>query len=383
MKEHLSCKRPLLLISILLLSQTLQLANASSQPVHSHPEAAILQDPVHTAYNYSPETGVVQLTPPAKSISFYVEYLNRLGNLGAALGNTHIATRGLQDDLVILDFGYMMSVIQGGVRIYGVKLVPDPAGIFTSLTAVITSTVAFASGYHAVAYAQEPGSHVRLVVSVNSHAVGDISFWQGHGAAWANTINTIKSQIGNITTQVDVVAGGDFETGPGWGKPYEVHQWLNKYIEYSDCIPGEDNSVDGCFYNFGNLTIPIYGTECADSVNDDWNACDVWYISWGALKNGRRFARPLPEIYHSIDSLYPYGTDAKAWKDLSIFSHEQKVADPMFFAGSLTQRGTCNDSCTEGNNYSWEGFHLLSSALASHPTSRMGMRWSTDMSWQP
>jgi hypothetical protein len=55
----------------------------------------------------------------------------------------------------------------------------------------------------------------------------------------------------------------------------------------------------------------------------------------------------------------------------------------MFFAGSLTQRERCLDNCGKGNNLPWEGFQLLSGALASNTTTRQAMRWSTDINYQP
>jgi hypothetical protein len=106
----------------------------------------------------------------------------------------------------------------------------------------------------------------------------------------------------------------------------------------------------------------------------------VWYVSWGVTKNnGLRFARPLPEIYHGIGIHPPWGSDANAWQALNVFSYQQMSAGPMFFVGTLTERLSCNDACGDGNNYPWEGFQLLSRALASDVTSRQAMRWSTDI----
>jgi hypothetical protein len=51
----------------------------------------------------------------------------------------------------------------------------------------------------------------------------------------------------------------------------------------------------------------------------------------------------------------------------------------MFFVGSLTEREDCDDACAKGNNYSWEGFQLLSRALASKVTTRQAIRWTTDI----
>ncbi len=100
------------------------------------------------------------------------------------------------------------------------------------------------------------------------------------------------------------------------------------------------------------------------------------------MKNGASFARPLPEIYHGAYIQPPWGSDANAWATMSVFSDQQMHAGPMFFAGSLTQREDCNDACGKGNNLPWEGFQLLSGALASNTTSRQAMRWSTDIKIQ-
>jgi hypothetical protein len=153
----------------------------------------------------------------------------------------------------------------------------------------------------------------------------------------------------------------------------------------SNCHPGLDNSVDGCFYNFGNLVIAVSGTGCATAYSTiTWQACDVWYVSWGAYRtNETHFARPLPEIYHGYASSTPWGSDANAWKALSVFSYNQLFAGPMYFVGSLTQRARCDDNCGQGNNYPWEGFQLLSRALASNTTTRQAMRWSADIALQP
>jgi hypothetical protein len=102
------------------------------------------------------------------------------------------------------------------------------------------------------------------------------------------------------------------------------------------------------------MPISVSGTTCASNVNQTtWYACDIWYASWGATKQGIRIARPLPQIYHRYDPnypQYPWGYDATQWKDLSLFSINQMNAGPMFFVGTLTQRADCGDGCNLGNN---------------------------------
>jgi hypothetical protein len=171
-----------------------------------------------------------------------------------------------------------------------------------------------------------------------------------------------------------------------WNDPYSAAQWLNNFMAASSCVAGPDDSENGCFYNFGNLTISISGTSCATNETSPWNACDVWYVSWGAQKSNKRYARPLPEIYTRYNPetpQWPWGENATAWKDLSLFSANQMSAGKMYFVGTLTQRARCGDGCGAGNNYPWEGYNLLHDALASNPTTSMSLRWSTDITLQP
>jgi hypothetical protein len=80
---------------------------------------------------------------------------------------------------------------------------------------------------------------------------------------------------------------------------------------------------------------------------------------------------------------YPWGQNATAWKDLSLFSANQMGAGKMYFVRTLTQRARCGEGCNQGNNYPDEGYRLLYYALASNPTTAMSLRWSTDITIQP
>jgi len=224
-----------------------------------------------------------------------------------------------------------------------------------------------------------------MVIGVNSCCnENTLAFFQGHGTAWGQAVNSIRLGISPYSSQVDVVGGSDIEMS--FNDPYTTAQWLNYYMAASTCNPGSNSSVEGCFYNFGNLTISISGTSCATSESSPWRACDVWYVSWGAQKNGKRFARPVPEIYVGYNPdypQYPWGYNATVWKDLSLFSANQMSAGKMYFVGPLTQRARCGEGCLSGNNTPYEGYVLLRDALASNPTTSMSLRWSTDITIQP
>jgi hypothetical protein len=368
----------------------------SSQPANSPPSAGnspggVEDDPIDL-----PDTGLVQLTSPVSSTSYYLKSSNSLFGLGNELGTWDRNHSGKQDHLVILDFGY--PKVQGGQ--YGVQLVDDPYKRFMDTTTVINLVVNFGVDYYNAVHNWDSQSHLRIDVGVNNCCWYDpYTLFSGHGAAWANTVNTIQTQIAaNLaSSQVDVRAGMDIEQakpvngqGGGGGDPYATYLWLNAYRDHSSCnpTPGMDNTTEGCFYNFGtwqswSITEACHTTSpqppCSDPHDAcyQWNSCDMWYMSWGVPKNGYRFARPVPEIYHGYASMLPWGTDANYWKELSRYSNDQQYTGPMFFVGTLTERLSCNDDCGDGNNYPWEGFQLLSRALASNTTTRQAMRWTT------
>jgi hypothetical protein len=240
-----------------------------------------------------------------------------------------------------------------------------------------------------------------MVIGVNNccwFATGLYDRFAGHAAAWANVVNSIQNQLAYFSydSQVDVRAGMDIqqEKPAHGGDPYATILWLSNYVTntLNTCTPGADNTGDGCFYNFGTMNANISSASCHTTApkidpHDSsyiWNSCDVGYVSWGKRGNGQsHFARPLPEIYYGHSGSYTWGTDATAWKNLSASSNPPYYAGPMLFAGSLTQRENCDDSCGKGNNYPWEGFQLLSGALASNTTTRQAMHWSADIDYQP
>jgi hypothetical protein len=61
----------------------------------------------------------------------------------------------------------------------------------------------------------------------------------------------------------------------------------------------------------------------------------------------------------------------------------QQSTGPMYLVGTLTERTGCRDNCGDGNNYPWEGFQVLSRALASNTTTLQAMHWSADITHLP
>jgi hypothetical protein len=367
----------IILVIIVLLVSMIYGFDGSAQDAYPPPPTTSPSAPL-SPYIYLPL--ITSVYPPPAAPSYYLQDLNTLYDLGYNLGLHDYNTPGTQDNLVILDYGYPSS--QSGV--YGVKLTYELPGSFHPVSEVISSAVDFASGYY-VGTGNDYASHLTIVIGVNSCCnENTLAFFRAHGTAWGDSVNSIVLQISYYNQshdQLDAVSGMDIEMSRN--HPYRIAQWLDYYKAASTCDPVGNNSVEGCFYNFGIDTVSPSGTYCATSDSQtEWYGCDVWYVSWGAQKNGKRFARPLPEIYHGAGTLPPWGTDATAWKDLSLFSANQMSAGKMYFVGTLTQRAECGDGCGSGNNYPWEGYQLLYDALASNPTTIMTLRWSTDISDQ-
>ncbi len=348
------------------------------------PTGNLADDPLE----YLPDTGLVQLTSPIFATSYYITSFDSqdVKDLGKALGQQDSMNYGTQEDLVILDYGHPYT--SGGL--YSVIL--TTGGSFHDNTTVANSIEDFATGWK---YATDSTSVLTIVAGVNNCCTGTPSLWANHGSRWATeVVNAANTLINN--NRIKVIGGMDIEMA--WNYPYASRQWLDSYISQSSCIPGLDNTSNGCFFDFGNMAVAASGTTCqtipppatptvrpgTPTPTIAWTGCDVWYPAWGAQRSGQsHFARPLPEIYHGAYVQPPWGSDANAWATLSVFSDQQMHGGPMLFAGSLTQREDCSETCGKGNNLPWEGFQLLSGALASNTTSRQAMRWSTDMREQP
>jgi hypothetical protein len=353
-------------------------------PATGSPPGNLADDPLE----YLPDTGLVQLTSPIFATSYYITSFDSqdVKDLGTALGQQDSMNYGTQEDLAILDYGEPYT--SGGL--YGLKL--TTGGSFHDNTTVANSIKSFADGW---IQGTDTTSVLTIVAGVNNCCTGTPGLWANHGSRWATeVVNIANTRINN--NRIKVIGGMDIEMD--WNFPYASRQWLDSYMSNSSCTPGSDDTADGCFVNFGIQVVSASGTTCqtipppatptvrpgSPTPTIAWTGCDVWYPSWGAQRSGQsHFARPLPEIYTGIGIHPPWGSNANAWATMSVFSDQQMHAGPMLFAGSLTERGRCPDACGDGNNYPWEGFQLLSGALASNPTPRQGMRWSTDIKYQP
>lgn len=316
---------------------------------------------------------------PRPGPSYYLENVNTIKDRGTALGVDALNTPGAQNYLVILVYGYPGRNTAGQ---YGAFYSFQPT-VFITQSDIINSASDFARNFY-YGSGSDTASTLRLIIGVNNCCSGvSLSTFQSHGQAWASVVNGIKTQVDACcASRVSVVAGLDAESE--WNRPYRTTQWLTYYMNGSSCDPDAAGDY-GCMYNYGNMVISASGDACATGDSQtDWTACDLWYLSWGALKNGKPFPRALPQIYHTSSSQPPYGTDATAWKNLSIYSIDRKSVGPIWFVGSLTQFARCGPICDDGhgqynNNTPEQGWSLLMDALGSDSRIAQLVRWSTDI----
>jgi hypothetical protein len=81
---------------------------ANSPPSAGNPPGGAKDDPIDL-----PDTGLVQLTTPVSSTSYYLKSISSLTGLGNKLGAYDRDHSGKHDHLVILDYGYPVWRAQG------------------------------------------------------------------------------------------------------------------------------------------------------------------------------------------------------------------------------------------------------------------------------
>ena len=151
---------------------------ATYAPSTGSPPGSLADDPV-----YLPDTGLVQLTSPISTTSYYITNISNLYAIGYKLGQRDRTMSGTQNDLVVLDYGLPYRESQGGGYVYGVHLPFDKNHIFYNTTAVANSAVDFANGYHD---ATDTTSHLTIVARRNNWCPGIAPrVSPNHVARWA------------------------------------------------------------------------------------------------------------------------------------------------------------------------------------------------------
>ncbi len=328
------------------------------------------------ALNFLPvvmnNTPVPQPTPFLWTNSYYITSIepDKMYNLGCDLGTRDAITDGIQDSLVILDFG---SPTNKNGELGASLLSSNPTATTTLALAVET----YAKGYYDCT-AGDYSSHLTIGIGTTNYQLSGGTGWTGavtrdHGHAWTWMVNAVNDYIiqQGYSSQVSVVGANDLEVS--FNTPANTIPWIDAYDDWN-LYP---------LIDFGDLA------GCPTRLRPDWTCGNgwtmdnVWYKAYGASPNS-----PLPEIYLT------YGTNARQWAYLSHWAVLNKEGHRIDFLGTLTQWTACEQSGYNGcyqndtdpdndtNNTPFQGYDQLYDELLYWPETAQELRWASDMMWK-
>ncbi|MBN2622879.1 MAG: hypothetical protein JXA83_05915 [Acidimicrobiales bacterium] len=215
------------------------------------------------------------------------------------------------------------------------------------------------------AYCRQNSSH-RLLIGVgtsNSAIDGRSDAWlRAHGAAWARGVRDVAAWAdANFPGHAQIYAAWDFE--PSWSTYGKAEMWMRGY----DTTSGRrllfaNASADGC------PTASASNGPC----NNGWNQHRVWHLAWEHDPS-----LPIPQIYTTS------GNQARQWQLIDLWS-TTAVGDGMYFYGSMTQWGACQQvgGCAGVDNTPHQGNDQLRNWLNSDSRTAQGdVPTMTDMNW--
>lgn len=327
------------------------------------------QDPIPPPDGKHPIGGGHSMPPYTDSYYITSKDLSVLFNMGCAIGRHDLNTPGVQDNLVILDFGIPKRLSNGE---FGVSLMGyGPISVYE----VGELSKVFGLGYYNCSGA-DMESQLRVGIGTNNYGnTTNSAITYEHGAAWANMVNEVNAYFSvntrnSIKQQVDAVGANDIELS--WNSFEATKRWLDGY----DSV----NLYD--MYNFG--AIPGCGwlknpNATCGSYPYIWDKDEVWYVIYGSKP-----VYPLPEIYRTD------GVNAEQWYLMSVYSY-QAHGVPVEFVGSLTTYQAClqvgGNECISSptkvgiNNTPAQGWNQLYKLLNGDARTAQGLRWATDILW--
>ena len=306
---------------------------------------------------------------PRATTSYYMMSIDPSANfnLGCELGLSDLNTPGIQDNLVLLDYGSPKQV--NGV--YGASLLMTSG--FSSTQKIAVAAENFGYGYFVcTGNGEDMQSHLRIGIGTTNYspaANGSVTYQ--HGLAWANMVNEVNAWLAvetsnHLSQQVDAVGANDIELA--WNSYANTRAWLDGY----DAVNGY------MLYNFGALPgcphLSNPGAQCG-SYPYIWNKEQVWYVIYGA---GPVYS--LPEIYARN------GVNAEQWYLMSVYSYVTH-GTPVGFVGTLStyiaclQAGGCGTGNGAINNTPAQSWSQLYTLLNKDARTAQGLRWASDMAW--
>lgn len=322
--------------------------------------------------NYLPVVSrmLVQSGPEIYTVSFYMSTVDptNLYNRGCDLGTRDKNLPGIQDNVVILDFGGPRYLGNG---IYGARLFNTA---YVSTTQIATAVQNFGLGYY-VCTGDDHLSSLIIGIGTNNY------IWPGcvddntchiyqvnyaHGRAWAQMVNSVNSHFRSqgLSGQVGAVGANDIELG--WNTYAASNDWLNGYDSANEYEMINFGAIPGCPY----FASP--GAQCGSS-GYLWSKEQVWQVIWGSPP-----VYPLPEIYANS------GVNAQQWYLMSVYAY-QTHGLAIEFRGVMTQSLSCIDrpepSCSVIGNTPQQGWTQLNALVNGDPRTAHPIKWSTDIAW--
>jgi hypothetical protein len=299
------------------------------------------------------------------SPSYYMTTLNSgfIYDLGCELGTRDKYQSGVQDNVVVLAFGYPRCFEGVG---YGANLFGYGPATLEDIQIVIKH---FAAGYY-ICTGDDNDSNLVIGVGTSNYRGGTEpceteSKAADHGTAWSGMVKQINQWLlaQGIFHQVQAFGANDIELG--WNSPTWSRAWLAGFEKVSGNVMLHFGDAAGCPYE----DKPHW--SCGTSSFPQWTMEDVWFVSYGSPS-----ALPLPLIYLTT------GVHAKQWAYLSQYS-VQEHGYRMDFSGVFTQWAACQQfgNCDFIDNTPEQAYQQLSYELNKFPATAQYLRWKTDIRW--
>mgnify|MGYP001259204513 CR=1 FL=1 len=299
------------------------------------------------------------------SPSFYMTTLKSsfIYDLGCELGTRDKYQSGVQDNVVVLAFGYPRCFEGGG---YGANLFGYGPATLEDIQIAIKH---LAAGYY-ICTGDDNDSNLVIGIGTSNYRGGTEpceteSKAADHGMAWSGMVRQMNqwSLAQGIFHQVQTYAANDMELG--WNSPTWSRAWLAGFEKVTGNLMLHFGDAAGCPYE----DEPHW--SCGTSTFPQWTVEDVWFISYGSPS-----ALPLPLIYLTT------GVHAKQWAYLSQYSVQQH-GYRMDFTGVFTQWSACQQfgNCAFIDNTPEQAYQQLSYELNELPATAQYLRWKSDIRW--
>jgi hypothetical protein len=343
-----------------------------------YPAPPVEITPLGASMTYKLRLPLISSPFDAFSLSYYVEDLNGLYDLGCATGQKVASFPKSKRGFVILDFGmpaYDRDPVYGTYG-YGFLLLSVPRK-FTPWRTLYSGVEEFIDGYYYCAMPISTATHLDLALgtynsdsSVMNNSTKNNEHASEFGWFVQNMDNYATQYYGNV---IRVSGAMDIEHDPDfYADPIPTKNWVNTETTFSG-MP---------FYNFGtadcSATVPV-GNEtnyqpalCGPAGVPGllWTQRDIYEVStlagWGY---------PYPEIYNT-------NTNAMQWYRIGIYSWMQGYT--MVFRGTLTEWMACRqvDCAPDINNEPAIGYMQMATLVSSDNRLKDEMEWASDIMYQ-